>query len=178
MCTSQSPGMSRNDFCTFGIGNWKWPSLFQTFGIDNGSIRKKFETGITDHACKGPLDILQPQNVHQSARALETIHSLGLIVFQVAPDARSVYISLKSRIDLGIGSMSHEPSSNHSIGDICFNVSLDSKHLSICFIKVQDSVNYWFHKSLSIIRTQFQLQKLVLKRDATRSLSCWQQPQF
>ena len=60
MCTSQSPDMSGNDFCTFGIGNWKWPSLLQTSGIENGSIMKNLETGISDHACKGPLDILQP----------------------------------------------------------------------------------------------------------------------
>ena len=27
--------MSGNDFCTFGIWNGKWPSLFPTFGIGN-----------------------------------------------------------------------------------------------------------------------------------------------
>ena len=29
--------MSRNDFCTYGIGNGKWPSLFLTSRIGNGN---------------------------------------------------------------------------------------------------------------------------------------------
>ena len=31
--------MSGNDFCTFGIGNGKWPSLFPAFGIGNGNTK-------------------------------------------------------------------------------------------------------------------------------------------
>ena len=30
-------GMSGNEFCTFGFGIGKWPSLFPTFGIKNGN---------------------------------------------------------------------------------------------------------------------------------------------
>ena len=45
-CTLQishyKPGMSRNDFCTFGIGNGKWPSLFPTFGIGNGNEKSNY----------------------------------------------------------------------------------------------------------------------------------------
>ena len=35
--------MSGNDFCTLGIGNGKWPSLFPTFGIKNGNAKFNFQ---------------------------------------------------------------------------------------------------------------------------------------
>ena len=38
------PGISGNDFCTFGIGNRKWPSLFPNFEIVNGN--EKFKSQI------------------------------------------------------------------------------------------------------------------------------------
>ena len=40
------PGMSGNDFFTFGIGNGKWPSLFPIFEIGNGNKKYniKFHT--------------------------------------------------------------------------------------------------------------------------------------
>ena len=37
---NQLPGMGRNNFCTFGSGNGKWPSLFPTYKIVNGNIKK------------------------------------------------------------------------------------------------------------------------------------------
>ena len=43
-CNNCRPGMSGNDFFTFGIGNGKWPSLFPIFRIGSGN--KKYNSQI------------------------------------------------------------------------------------------------------------------------------------